>query len=131
MSKKRNSDENIHNSVKFVVIISNCIGLLPVGNIFSRNVNNLNFRWKSLKVAYTLMILFCVSLFIIFVFIEAKSPKFVYDNISKCKIVLMNNQTYIVYTYFSWLWISIKLFVIFDCLFEFIETLATSYAKME
>lgn len=42
-----------HKSMKTVILIANCLGLLPVSGVTSDSVHNMNFRWISLKVFYS------------------------------------------------------------------------------
>lgn len=49
------SEENIFNSLKFVMIFFQIFGVLPQENIMSSQ-NELHFKWKSWKVLYTLFL---------------------------------------------------------------------------
>lgn len=66
-NKKVLNESNIHNSLKFFMIFSQILGVLPQENIL-RTVDKIHFRWGSWKVAYTLTTLFLTAFAIIMCF---------------------------------------------------------------
>lgn len=47
-------------SLRFVVILANCFGLLPVSGVISEE-ESLHFKWKSSKVLYSLIMTMAAS----------------------------------------------------------------------
>lgn len=56
-NNNKRKDQNLQKSLKIVTILANCFGLLPVDGITSDCTKNLKFKWKSLKVVYTVFLL--------------------------------------------------------------------------
>lgn len=52
-SKAEKQTNSWHKSMKIVILVANCLGLLPVNGVTSDSVHNLSFRWMSLKVFYS------------------------------------------------------------------------------
>lgn len=61
------SEKSFHQDVAWVLLMGNFLGL-PVCGVFTRNVTELRFTWRSARVAYSLSLLL-VSLLILFNYI--------------------------------------------------------------
>uniref|UniRef100_A0A1I8MM55 Uncharacterized protein n=1 Tax=Musca domestica TaxID=7370 RepID=A0A1I8MM55_MUSDO len=49
--------QTFHQSVRKILFISQCFGLLPVSNLWQKNVNKLKFKWVSIPSIYSGVIL--------------------------------------------------------------------------
>lgn len=52
-----NASRSFHESMKIIIVIANCFGLLPVSGVRSASAEDLNFKWNSPKVFYSLIVL--------------------------------------------------------------------------
>lgn len=55
--KPPESAQSLHKSIKFITVFANFIGLLPVDGVTSNSVQDLNFKWISLKTLCTFFLL--------------------------------------------------------------------------
>lgn len=53
----RNKEQSLHHSIKIIMIIANCLGLLPVNGVVISSPKDLHFRWFSLKTCYSVSVL--------------------------------------------------------------------------
>lgn len=62
--KREETNKNsLHKSLKFILIIAQCIGQIPVQGITGNDVKSLHFTWKSVRTFYS--IFSCCGTFII------------------------------------------------------------------
>lgn len=79
--------KNTHESVKFLAVISSCLGLLPVEGVAANTASDLYFTWKSPKVLYCFTTTAATTAFLILTFLNPLHHKSVYQKSSK-----YNNQ---------------------------------------
>lgn len=49
----------LQKNLKYILILAQCFGILPVYGIYSDNPKSLRFAWFSCKVSYTIFLTIC------------------------------------------------------------------------
>lgn len=58
MSRKMNTDmETTHASFVSVIILAQCFGMFPVSGVKKQDHSHLNFKWRSFKVLFSLVVI--------------------------------------------------------------------------
>lgn len=64
--KQQKPSQSLHESIRPFTILANCFGLLPVDGVTSSAVEDLRFRWISLKTLYSFFFMLQAVLGIVF-----------------------------------------------------------------
>lgn len=84
-------NENFHKSMKLIIIIANCMGLLPVNGVTADSPDKLHFKWVSLKTFYTFVLLFLcffINIAVLFIMEETDFSNYV---MGKLKYLIVTN----------------------------------------
>lgn len=110
-----------HISFKVLAVISNCLGLLPIGGVTSNAPHDLHFSWKSPKMLYCFLILAAKLVFIILVLLNPLTHKSAYQKASKYCLKLRLKVFALSPSYCSRLWFSSNLHIVVTTVHQCVE----------